>query len=636
MIDGYEDAMGMPAVQGTLRSRIKALRWLAATSGENPSLAAAAGVAAAAVVVVALHGLQAVGLGSGSNVLTTLSVGVAAVMAVACWVLLLWLFWQTRLDPSQPGYVLAVVLSIVTICVALEAFAGASTLLWQRGVIRPTTVGAPSLWRAEGHYLWNLLDSVPLLSAPRTVGWRDPQPFADHVSGALLLSFKIAIIAPLVRLGLSGYQVFEARRAQARVKAMLKQEKRAEEEWLERRAKWAEEAAQARKKKSGTLNRPYPSIPPTPYLLRPQQSRAGEVWTLFTGLMVGLIVAAAAVAVLFDPGSWVNRWLRKQLEPGITIHNYHLRLDWLQTGPQWLVLAVLVVAMGYAVLNFGYGPADPYKVRSIPVAVGAILTYFWLLAFLTLTVAATSLALLHVGVGVTRPHIPAGSQPEAAVNAYTWAVADALPGPNIPATLNWSLHYRFVDQWSDALLLLYKVAFAAVLLFPLYRIIRIYAERSRPVATIEPALSAARKFLDLLLSIRTVLDRLEGRTVTKLQQESRWATGLTARRTLIDLESALENVRLLFGDDDVTHKANTAEAAARKRHDAINSNNLAFTVMTADRYRIPRDRPYGQRGTASDGLGEARLMLDDRISEYSLSASKILQEAAAVHSPRLG
>jgi hypothetical protein len=634
VIDGYGDATSTPAVHGTLRSRSKALRWLAAMSGENPSWAAVAGVAAAAVVVAVLHWLQAAGLSSGNGVVIVLSVGVAAVMAVACWALLLWLFWRTRLDPSQPGYVLAVVLSVVTICVALEAFAGVSTLLWQRGMIWSPTPNVPSLWRAEGHYLWNLLGSVPLLSAPQTVGWRDPQPFADHVSGFLLLSFKIAIIAPLVRLGLSGYQVFEARRVQARVKAMAKADKRAEEAWLERRAKWEEEA-RARRETGETLKRPYPSMLPTPYLLRPWQPGAGEVWGLFTGLMGGLIVAVAAVAALFNPGSWVNRWLSKHLRPGITIHNHHLRLGWLHTGPQWLVLAVLVVAIGYAVLNFGYGPADPDKVRSIPFAAGAILTYFWLLAILTLTVAATSLALLHVGVAVARPHIPAGSQPEAAVNAYTWAVANALPGPNIPTTLNWTLHYRFVDHWSDILLLLYKVAFAAVLLFPLYRIIRVYAERSRPVTTIDPALPAARQFLDLLSAARTVLDRLEGRTATKLQQESQWAVGATARRALIDLESALENVRSLFGDGDVTRTANAAEAAARNRHSAITSHNLAKTVRAADRYRQLGGRSYGRSSPPPSDLDEPRVTLDRRISEYSQSAKQILREAADAHSYRL-
>lgn len=628
------DATSTPAAQCTLRSRSKVLRHLAVISGENPSWAAFAGVAAAAVMVVVLHSLQAVGLSSGNGVVTVLFVGAAAIVAVACWAFLLWLFWLTRLDPSQPGYVLAVILSVVTICVALEAFAGVSTLLWQRGVIRSATPSMPSLWRAEGHYLWNLLGSVPLLSAPQTVGWRDPQPFADHVSGVLLLSFKIAIIAPLIRLGLSGYQVFEARRVQARVKAMAKAEERARDAWLERRAKWEEEA-QARRERGEVPKRAYPSMLAAPYLLRPQQTGAGEVWGLFTGLMGGLVVAVAAVAALFNPGSWVNRWLSKRLTSGITIHNHHLRLGWLHTGPQWLVLAVLVVAIGYAVLNFGYSPADPDKVRSIPVAAGAILTYFWLLALLTLTVAATSLVLLHVGVAAARPHIPAGSQPEAAVNAYTWTVANALPGPNIPTTLNWSLHYRFVDHWSDMLLLLYKIAFAAVLLFPLYRIIRIYAERSRPVPTVEPALPAARQFLDLLSAARTVLDRLEGRTVTKLQQESPWTVGITASRALIDLESALENIRSLFGDGDVTRKANAAEAAARNRHNAITSHKLGAAVRDTDRYWRLGGRAYGRSSPAPSDLDQPRLTLDRRISEYSQSANQILREAAAAHSVRL-
>jgi hypothetical protein len=178
------------------------MRWLTEKSGKVATLAVRVSVVTA-VVVVALHWLQYAGLSSRNVVLAALPVGGAGIVAVAAWAFLLRLIWKMRLDPNQPGYALAAVISVFMICVSLEAFAGLSTFLWQYKMIRPATPD-PSLWQTEGHYVWHLVDSVPLLSIPRTLDWRDPHPFVDHLSGALLLAFKIAIIAPLIRLGLSG------------------------------------------------------------------------------------------------------------------------------------------------------------------------------------------------------------------------------------------------------------------------------------------------------------------------------------------------------------------------------------------------------------------------------------------------
>jgi hypothetical protein len=619
MIHPQPGAADKSVASHTLRSRSALLRWLATQSDSDSSGAFRASVGVAAVVVVVLHWGQAAGLGSGSSVFAALPVGAAVILAVGCWALLLWLFWQTRLDPREPGYVLAVVLSVVAICIGLEAFAGLSTLLWERGMIRSATPGAPSLWRAEGHYLWQLLNSVPLVSAPQTVGWRDPQPFADHISGVLLLVFKIAIIAPLIRLGLSGYQFFEDRRvrviaekdrkAQARLKAQLE---------------------------SGEKPKPLYSYRPLLW-----QPRARAVWGLFTGLMVALICAAFVMVVLFDPGSWVNRWLSRHLRPGIHIGNFYLPPGWLHTAPQWLVVAALVAATRYAISTLSHTSAAPDKVRSIPVAVGAIFVYLWLLALLTLTFAAASLALLHAGVAIVHPEIPPGSQPHETLNAYAWAIADALPGPKIPPTLNWSLQYQFVDHWSEALLLLYKVTFVTILLFPLYRIIRVYAARSRPATVVEPSLPAARQFFDRLLAARAALDYLE---------KGGWTAYSTAEHALDDLESAVDKMQSLFGDGDVTRSANAAEAAAHNRHAAIASQatrnrgaayasqvalnrRAMFSPLVAVPNRLTAftSRSSGS-STAPVDLAGHRSTLNLRIAEFSRTANEALRDAALPHS----
>ena len=511
---------------------------LADYSTEDPPLTLIVGTAATAAVLVVLHVIQAAGLATGSAALAALPVGVAITVPAGCLAVLLWLLRQTRLIPGQPGYALAVVFSVATLCVGAEALAGLTTLLWQHGVIRPTMPGRPSLWRSEGHYLWNVLGSVPLLAAPQTLGWRDPQPFADHASGALLLAFKVAIIAPLIRLGLSGYQFLEDRRAHA---------------IAERHRKARARLASAQQ--PGKL-RSYrgPTRQPSP----------GEVWGFLAVRAVALIAAAAAVAVLFNAGYLVNRRLVGLLRPGISIGSAHLSLAWLPTAVQWLILVALIVAIRHAVRYLPYSPAGPDYARTMAVAAGSILVYVWLLALLTLTFAAASLALLHIGVAAARPGIPPGGQLRAAVDWYAWVMADSLPGPNIPATLNWPLPYRFTDHWSSALLLLYKIAFLSVLLFPVYRAVRVYAAHARRPGKVKPSLPAAGQFADLLLAARATLDQNARNIATEPSTIFRGTWG-----ALAELESSLDDVRALFGDGDGTSRAYAAWAAASDWDDAI-------------------------------------------------------------------
>src|ERR1022692_636269 len=499
-------AAGMYLSRGTLKSRSGPLKWLTAKSSENAFLAVGASAGVAAKVVVVLHWLQAGGLGSSDVALAALPVGVAGIAAVGFWAFSPRMFWETRLDPNQPGYALAVVLSVVMICVSLEAFAGLSTLLWQRGVIRSATSSAPNLWLAERHYLWHVVGSVPLLSVPRTLGWRDPQPFTDHISGALLLVFKIAIVAPLIRLALSGYPFFEARRA----KIVAKREK-------EREQKLAKKAMERRERGEKPLVR---------------SSRVDGGWWIFTGLLISLGIAVAVV-IRSNSGAWMDRWLGR-LPSEVSVGNFHLPLSWLHGAPQLLAAAGLIAMIIIAIIPSLRDGVNPDTVRSMPNATVAILAYLLLLALLTFTAAAASLALLRVGAAASYPQIPLRNQPLAAVNLYTWAIADALPGPNIPTTLNWTLQYRFVDRWSEILLLVYKMSFFAVLLFPLYRIIRVYAyaEWSRHVAFTESSLSAARRFRERLLDIQVILDLLEGRNISAMRQKEFVSTSYPAKTAL--------------------------------------------------------------------------------------------------------
>jgi hypothetical protein len=656
-----------------------ARRWLAGQwagddqSAERPSRVQIAGctATAAVLVVLVLHVIQAAGLATGSAALAALPVGVAVVVAAGCWAALLRLLWRTRLDPKQPGYALAVVFAIVAICTGLEAFAGLSTLLWQHGVIRPSMPGSPALWRCEGHYLWNVLGSVPLLAAPQVLGWRDPQPFADHLSGVLLLAFKIAIIAPLVRLGLAAYRFLEDRHDQAIKKRQGEddEQERVQQKkllaWLiakDAREKYERERVQQNERSARLTSSKQVIDFPQPLIDFPLPARwvsrthPFQVWRLFAILLMTLIAAIAVTAVLSEPRSPVNRWLSGPLNRGVSVGSLRLPA-WLQTAPQWLVVAGLIAIIWYAVLSRGLlRYAEPDRLRTLAGAFGAVLIYIWLLALLTLTVAAASLALLHVGAAGARPAIPAGSQLLTGVDAYAWQVANSLPGPNIPATLNWPLHYRFTGHWSDALLLLYKIGFLTVLLFPLYRITREYTARRypRPPADPEPSLSAAGQFLGLLLAVYVTLEQVSSGAGTKLgppaaspgprtdggrvtsHSSNPAITAFKEATQIIDkLEPALDKVLALFGDGVVADRATAARTAARDWHKAsfIALPPYFLWVPAGRRYRryiYPRSGGlyhFGPRPEPSD-LTELRKTLKRSISEYSQSANQALQNAA--------
>jgi hypothetical protein len=611
-------------------------------SAESPSQALIAGrtATAAVLVVFVLHLMQAAGLATGSAALAALPVGVAVIVTAGCWAVLLRLFWRTRFDPNQPGYALSVVFSILAICAGLESIAGLSTLLWQQGVIRPSIPGSPSLWRCEGHYLWTVVGSVPLLAAPQTLGWRDPQPFADHISGALLLAFKIALIAPLVRLGLAGYRFLQDRRSQA-ISNRLWREMSTESRSRLRRFAVVQNLTQL-----ADVPRPVAWS----YYTRPLM-----VWGLFARLIMTLIAVVAAAAVLFDPESPVNRWLTGPLHHGVSIGSIHLPPSWLQTAPQWLALVGLIAAIWYAVFDLGPRYAEPHRLRDLVGVISAMLVYFWLLALLTLTVAAASLALFHVGAAVARPAIPPGSQLLAGVDAYAWEMANSLPGPNIPATLNWSLHYRFAGQWSNGLLLLYKIGFLAVLLFPLVQIIRVYTRYAHRPVDPKPSLDAAGQFLGLLLAARDALDQVasgaggepnppavapgpgtDGVRVIRHSYDPVIAAFKDATQVIDDLEASLDAVQALFGRGVVADRADAAQAAARNWHKAsLIALPPAFLYVSAGRrYRryfgTGRGRHYllGLRPRPSD-LAVLRVTLDRSISAYAQSAKEALQNASA-------
>jgi hypothetical protein len=115
------------------------------------------------------------------------------------------MFISIAVPAQRRTLLIAYLTSAAVLLVSVEAFAAVTAAI---------TGGSGQLWPAERFYLWHLVDSVPLLAIPRRLAWSEPAPLPDL--GLLVLAFKIAVIAPLVRLVVAGYELVEERGRQWR------------------------------------------------------------------------------------------------------------------------------------------------------------------------------------------------------------------------------------------------------------------------------------------------------------------------------------------------------------------------------------------------------------------------------------
>jgi hypothetical protein len=173
-----------------------------------------AAVAAAGTGLLRLLNMHALAGSGGWLSWAEMSVGVG--LAGVFLALMVAAYWYTTVDASglRP-LLLALALLVVAVGVCVEALAGLTALLWDRGTLAAAGPGGPSLWRAERYYQWHLVDSVPLLNIPRRLGWATPVRFTDHTAGVLLLLFKLALVAPALRVAIAAYRLVETQAGHA-------------------------------------------------------------------------------------------------------------------------------------------------------------------------------------------------------------------------------------------------------------------------------------------------------------------------------------------------------------------------------------------------------------------------------------
>lgn len=92
---------------------------------------------------------------------------------------------------------------------AVLSFGSLTALLYQHGMasiagsrVSHDTIMAKSL----DFYMWQLVDTIPVLEIPKTARLTPPYTYRDHWTGILVVIFKAFIILPLIRTSVLAYR----------------------------------------------------------------------------------------------------------------------------------------------------------------------------------------------------------------------------------------------------------------------------------------------------------------------------------------------------------------------------------------------------------------------------------------------
>jgi hypothetical protein len=389
-------------------------------------------VVLAALVVTALHFLTTWGLGR-SAVLQTILLAPVWLVAAALIVVLVRTYRRMRADPKDiDAQLLGFATSAVVIGVAAQAFAAMNVYLALRGAAG--NGDPPSLWRTETSYIWHFLDAVPFVDVPSTLHWCEPHVFHDHMSGSLLLVFKLAVIVPFVGFWLAAYHALEREQERA-------------------------------KNPTGHGLRVFDIAEK----IEVGAGGAAGVFILLLALVLGLYFGLPAV---FDSTARLNRWLGGKIPDAVDFRGYHIPLSWVEVVPQaigvvlLLYLAFIVVALLAFRLDFAPTRTTWWN------RVGPLGAYVCLIVFLVELWSMLSLTLLHWGLATAHPPPATGDEVPATLGYYLWHALDLIPALDVPQTLNFRLPIRFVDSGSAALLLAFEIAILIVIGFPIMRRLR--------------------------------------------------------------------------------------------------------------------------------------------------------------------
>ena len=90
------------------------------------------------------------------------------------------------------------VYSISLLVMAASVFASISVTLQRCGYAKFEPPLPNDLSPVVDFYMWHFVNLIPGLGIPETLRWTQPYQYSDHLSGAVLLIFKIAVILPAI------------------------------------------------------------------------------------------------------------------------------------------------------------------------------------------------------------------------------------------------------------------------------------------------------------------------------------------------------------------------------------------------------------------------------------------------------
>ena len=405
----------------------------------------------AGLVLPALHFLGTWGLSQGA-VFQTVVLAPIWLVAVALLAVMVWAQWKTRADSENMfAYLVAIVVAVVAIGVAIQAFAAMNVYMVLRGIGGPDTT--QSFWRAETFYLWHLLDAIPLVDVTSTLRWSEPLTFRDHWSGSLLLLFKIVAIGPFIGLGYACYRTLEKERRHA-------------------------EASTGK------------GFNPIDVAERIRIGAGGAVGAFVVLLLLSIALYLAS-PLMFDSSSRLNRWIQAHVPASVAakdvelplswidVRDLELPLSWIEVVPQSVAVALLIYLAAIVIfLAFLVDLGQPHSAWRVVSPLGG---YLCLIVVLAEIWSLLTLTLMHWGLSTAEPAIPAGNEVPTTVRYYLWHALEVVPALDVPKTLNLSLPAAFVDRTSAALLLAFQIAFLIVLAFPIARLVRTYMVSRRRI-----------------------------------------------------------------------------------------------------------------------------------------------------------
>ncbi|HYN87730.1 MAG TPA: hypothetical protein VER55_04335, partial [Ardenticatenaceae bacterium] len=478
-------------------------------------------------------------------------------------------------DPEdRKPYVVAMLTSLATVGACTVAFAGLTTSLWQRGAISSEPRGSPGgLFEVEAYYVWHLVDALPLLDANEALHWESPIVFSDPWSGGLLLTFKVLLLIPLIRVFLSGLRLVLS-------------------SWLLR----AERRAHTRRRRDSAVDvdedrgAPHPGLT----LLALAAQTIGGFF-----LLVGLpLFAYGVLAFVVRRSSFTDQWIGEHAAS-------HIEFLGLSASTRWLQV-VVAAAGAWLILAIAWGLADEilteYEVfllegRGFALrTVAAIFFPCWLMLLATMAASGVTLILLRVGLADPDPRLRPPAEVNATLEWYSWHLANTIPLLEVTDTLHWTIEVHFLDRWTGVILVLMRFALIGLLLVPFALLLRAYMRRARRRRRAAPQIEVVDRFTYHFDVAASRLNRAERAMLANDDDAGQHSTSdyypdlYQAIRAAGQLEDEIEPLMALLGESPAVEAARATVAALEEWSAAVNDARAAVWRAhgRADRIQVIR------------------------------------------------